>query len=215
MPPQQSEQLPSVVENEAQCSKPVKDELLDVSVGPHPRTKASHGVKDENESETTRPTDSLQFPAFPVIRHDGLNGTEWSLFNCGQIPIQTLSMDHQQTLVEKRVCRFCGRMFSRDCDLIRHMDDIHMGERAFKCYCCDKEFAQRNHLAIHLRIHTGERPHTCPFCQKSFAQRSNLKVHLRTHTGEKPYFCKTCGKMVAHSYHLKICSLKEASRKIF
>lgn len=214
LPPQQSDQLPSVEENEAQCSQHVKDELLDVSVGPHPKTEASHGVKDENESETTRPTDSLQFPAFPVTLHDGWNGTEWNLFNCDQIPIQTLSMEHQQTFVEKRVCRFCGRIFSRDCDLIRHMDDIHMGERAFKCYNCDKEFAQRNHLAIHLRIHTGERPHTCPFCKKSFAQRSNLKVHLRTHTGEKPYFCKTCGKMVAHSYHLKTCSLKEARRKI-
>lgn len=211
LPSQQSDQLPSVEENEAQCSQHVKDELVDVSISPHPRAEASHGVKDGYESETTRPTDSQQFPTFHVTLNDG---TEWNLLNCGQTPIQAFSMEHQQTFMEKRVCRFCGQIFSRDCDLIRHMDEIHMGERAFKCSNCDKEFAQRNHLAIHLRIHTGEKPHTCPFCKKSFAQRSNLNVHLRTHTGEKPYFCQTCGKMVAHSYHLKTCSLKEARGKL-
>lgn len=212
MPSQQSDQLDSVEENEAQCSQHVKDELADVSISPHPRPQASHGVKDGYESETTRPSDSQQSSAFRVTPDDGWKGTEWNLSNCGQTPIQTFSLE--QTLVEQRLCRFCGQIFSRDCDLMRHMDKIHKGKRAFKCPNCDKEFARRNHLAIHLRIHTGERPHTCPFCKKSFAQRSNLNVHLRTHTGEKPYFCKTCGKMVAHSYHLKTCSLREARGKL-
>lgn len=214
MPSQQSNQLPSVEENEAQCSQHLKDELVDVSISPHPMAEASRGVKDGNESETAAPTDSQQFPAFCVTLNDGWNGTEWNLLNGGQSPIQAFLMDREQALVEERACRFCGQTFSRDCDLIRHMDEVHMGERAFQCSNCDKEFSRRSHLALHLRIHTGERPHTCPFCKKSFAQRSNLNVHLRTHTGEKPYFCKTCGKMVAHSYHLKMCSLKEARGKL-
>ncbi|XP_070697529.1 zinc finger protein OZF-like [Pempheris klunzingeri] len=116
----------------------------------------------------------------------------------------------EQAQKEKRACRFCGRLFNRDSDLIRHVDETHMGERAFKCPECDKRFARRDHLGVHLRIHTGEKPHQCPFCRKLFAQSSNLKVHLRVHTGEKPYFCKSCGKMVAHSYHLKTCGLTDA-----
>lgn len=216
-PSQQPDQLPRVEEEEeAQGSQYVKDELLDVSISPHPTDESSHGVKDGYESETTRPTDYQRFPAFSVSVKEEWNRSGWDLLDRRPGCLETVSMDHEQTLVEKRVCRVCGRMFSRDCDLIRHMDEVHMGERAFKCSSCGKEFARRNHLAIHLRIHTGERPHTCPFCKKSFAQRSNLNVHLRTHTGEKPYFCKTCGKMVAHSYHLKTCSLREArGKKLF
>ncbi|CAG00298.1 unnamed protein product, partial [Tetraodon nigroviridis] len=194
LPSQQSDQLPSVEENEAQCSQHIKDELVDVSVCPHPKADASRDGKDGYESETSHSTDSQQFDALRVTLNDRWTGAEWNLVNCGQSPIQAISMEREQTFLEQRMCRFCGQIFSRDCDLIRHMDEIHMGERAFKCSSCDKEFARRNHLAIHLRIHTGERPHTCPFCKKSFAQRSNLNVHLRTHTGEKPYFCKTCGK---------------------
>lgn len=214
LPRQQSDQPPtSVEESEAQCSQHIKDELVDVSICPHPKAEASR-VKDGYESGASRPTDSQRFSAFRVTLDDRWAGAEWNLLNCGRSPVRANSMEREQTFLEKRVCRVCGQIFSRDCDLIRHMDEIHMGERAFKCSNCDKEFARRNHLAIHLRIHTGERPHTCPFCKRAFAQRSNLNVHLRTHTGEKPYFCKSCGKMVAHSYHLKICSLKEAKGKL-
>lgn len=212
-PSQEPDQLPSVEDEEAQGSQYVKDELLDVSISPQPTDESSHGGKDGYESETSRPTDYQPFPAFSVSVKEEWNRSGWDLLDRRPGRLETVSMDHEQTLVEKRVCRVCGRMFSRDCDLIRHMDEVHMGERAFKCSSCGKEFARRNHLAIHLRIHTGERPHTCPFCKKSFAQRSNLNVHLRTHTGEKPYFCKTCGKMVAHSYHLKTCSLRDARGK--
>uniref|UniRef100_A0A667WRY5 Zinc finger protein 239-like n=1 Tax=Myripristis murdjan TaxID=586833 RepID=A0A667WRY5_9TELE len=115
----------------------------------------------------------------------------------------------KKNYIHEKACRFCGKHFSRDSDLIRHVDESHTGEKAFKCPECDKEFARRDHLAVHLRIHTGEKPHSCPFCGKSFAQSSNLNVHMRMHTGEKPYFCKTCGKMVAHSYHLKTCGMTE------
>lgn len=206
------DQHPIVEEEEAPGSQHVKDERVDVSISPRLK-ESSDGVKDGYESETTGSTDHQQFPVFSTKPNDEWDGTEWSSLDCGDSHIETVPMDQEQLLVEERACHVCGRMFSRDCDLIRHMDEIHMGERAFKCSSCDKEFAQRNHLTLHLRIHTGERPHACPFCKKSFAQRSNLNVHLRTHTGEKPYFCHTCGKMVAHSSHLKICSLREAKGK--
>lgn len=210
-PSQQPEQLPSVEEEDAaQGSQYVKEELADVSISPPPTDEPRQGVKDGYESGTTRPTDCQRRPAFRVPVNEEWKRSGWDLL---ERRWETVAMEHEQTLVEKGVCRVCGRRFSRDCDLIRHMAEIHTGERAFKCPSCGKEFARRNHLAIHLRIHTGERPHACPFCQRSFAQRSNLNVHLRTHTGEKPYFCKSCGKMVAHSYHLKTCSLREARGK--
>uniref|UniRef100_A0A671XDQ0 C2H2-type domain-containing protein n=1 Tax=Sparus aurata TaxID=8175 RepID=A0A671XDQ0_SPAAU len=143
---------------------------------------------------------------------------------------------------EEKTCRFCGKGFKMDSHLIRHVHQSHNGHKAFKCLKCNKEFEQRYHLIVHVRIHTGEKPfscdycdktfvqnssrlthmrvHTgekpyfcCPYCKKLFAQSSNLYVHLRQHTGEKPYFCKSCGKMVAHSSHLKICGAREPKVK--
>lgn len=120
-------------------------------------------------------------------------------------------MEQGEAQKDTKACRVCGEQFDRDSDLVRHMDENHMGEKAFKCSDCDKAFVCRDHLAAHLRIHTGERPHKYPFCRKAFTQRSNLIVHVRIHTGEKPYFCKSCGRMVPYSYHLKTCSMREAN----
>lgn len=208
LPSQQPAQLPLVEKNETHDSQPIKEEL-DISIIAHMKDDPSEDVKVRlTESKTTAQTDCQQIPFFSSITatpSDELDGIDGSLS----------SMEQEHTQMDKRDCRVCGKQFRRDCELIRHMDKIHMGEKAFECSNCDKKFARREHLAVHLRIHTGERPHKCHLCTKTFTQSSSLKVHLRTHTGEKPYFCKLCGKMVAHSYHLKTCGTKEGKVRSF
>uniref|UniRef100_A0A3B5MCF4 C2H2-type domain-containing protein n=1 Tax=Xiphophorus couchianus TaxID=32473 RepID=A0A3B5MCF4_9TELE len=121
-----------------------------------------------------------------------------------------VSLVRPEHVLDSKSCRLCGVSFIRDCDLIRHVDESHAGQKAFKCFECHKEFARKDSLTLHLRVHTGEKPHRCPFCGKFFTQTSNLRVHMRKHTGEKPYYCSSCGKMVAHSYHLKTCSRRSS-----
>ncbi|XP_034753298.1 zinc finger protein 271-like isoform X1 [Etheostoma cragini] len=163
--------------------------------------------KDANvrltESDKTAQSDCQLFPAFGSIPLT-LNDDQ----SIGS-PSDTALTEQEQAQRDEKACRFCGKQFNRDSDLIRHVSKIHMTAKAFKCSECDKEFACRGHLDAHSRIHRGEKPHKCSFCRKSFAQKSNLNVHLRLHTGEKPYFCKTCGKMVTYSYHLQTCGMKE------
>lgn len=195
-------------ENKTHDSERVKEEQMDLCIIPDLEGDSSVDVKVRlTESETTTQRDRQVFPTFSTMTST-LNGD----YECnGSDGSSSRGPSHgdgayEQAQRDKKACRFCGKLFNKDSDLMRHMDEIHMGERALKCFHCDKEFARRDYLALHLRIHTGEKPHKCPFCKKSFSQKSNLNVHLRVHTGEKPYFCNSCGKRVAHRYHLKSCA---------
>ena len=67
-------------------------------------------------------------------------------------------------------------------------------QKRFSCRSCDKTYAHRSSLSIHMRSHTGKKPHRCPYCQKAFSQSGNMKTHVRTHTNERPYDCEFCQK---------------------
>lgn len=112
---------------------------------------------------------------------------------------------HLQTHTDVRFCHVCCSCFGRDIDLVRHVEEMHPGEKPFKCHVCGKVFGRREHLTLHSRTHTGEKPYQCPFCDKSFTQSAYLCVHKRTHTGEKPYCCTICGKRFYTSSALKNC----------
>lgn len=114
-------------------------------------------------------------------------------------------VDLEQPPREEKTCRFCGKNFKKDSILIRHVDQSHDGQKAFKCMKCNKEFEQRHQLILHIRIHTGEKPFSCDFCGKSFSQNSARIVHMRVHTGERPYLCKKCGKSFPSGKHFKYC----------
>lgn len=52
-----------------------------------------------------------------------------------------------------------------------------------------KEDVQRHHI-----VHSGIKAHACPICEKRFAMKSSLKIHLLTHTKEPPRACDECGR---------------------
>ncbi|NXE44424.1 ZSC30 protein, partial [Ptilorrhoa leucosticta] len=49
-------------------------------------------------------------------------------------------------------------------------------------------------LVVPEQLHDGEKPYKCLECGKSFRWRSSLSRHRRIHTGERPYECGECGK---------------------
>jgi len=117
----------------------------------------------------------------------------------------------------KFACRVCGKSFSLQRLLNRHMK-CHSDTKRYLCTFCGKGFNDTFDLKRHTRTHTGVRPYKCNLCEKSFTQRCSLeshclKVHGVAHQYEykqrrsKVYVCEDCGfttkEPEVHYVHLK------------
>ncbi|KAM4584564.1 uncharacterized protein PAE49_004075 isoform 2-T2 [Odontesthes bonariensis] len=55
----------------------------------------------------------------------------------------------------------------------------------YVCPTCGKVFSQNQGLKRHLMIHSGKRPFKCFTCGRGFTQSGNLKTHMRVHEDKK------------------------------
>ena len=116
---------------------------------------------------------------------------EYQCSDCGQQFCQKSSLTKHQAICKLYIssreggdsltCRGCGQKFSDFKKLRLH--SLHstscmmLGDKAFPCKECDKQFRTEKRLNIHMRVHTGETPYHCNNCPRKFKYLSHLKNH--------------------------------------
>jgi len=105
---------------------------------------------------------------------------------------------HSEVL-EKLSCSVCGKDFTRERYLLRHMQ-LHSGN-CYTCQECGKNFRTLQYLNKHiLAVYVKEKNHVCSNCGKTFATKQCLNAHMYVHSDERPFYCETCG----HSFKQKL-----------
>ena len=50
-----------------------------------------------------------------------------------------------------KTCQECGKAFPTASKMMRHFTSVHQGLKQFKCSVCDKRYAQKGHMNLHIK----------------------------------------------------------------
>ena len=88
-------------------------------------------------------------------------------------------------------CESCDLVFPHKYAMKRHMNRKHQADPRFRCESCGKFCEDSRSLREHMNMH-GDPQYFCKFCGKALRSMKSLKNHERIHTGENPYKCEFC-----------------------
>lgn len=110
--------------------------------------------------------------------------------------------EDEDNLEGKYICDWCPAKFDNR-SAARIHETSHKGDD-FKCYVCEKLYADRYSLRYHLRTHGIGRQIRCEYCNKSFSKPSRLEAHVKSHHNNiRDFKCSECDKAFKTAIHLK------------
>jgi len=107
-------------------------------------------------------------------------------------------------------CTVCNKRFATKGNLSVHIQ-MHTEQKSYSCPECEKCYNSSNSLRQHMYIHSSK--YKCSECGKCFHSNCALKIHRRTHSGAKLFECRVCSKRFAHGGHLTVHSRSHSGEK--
>ena len=75
-------------------------------------------------------------------------------------------------------CPDCGKVMSHRASLQRHINDVHLKLKPWKCQLCSTTFTRKRNLVNHVKmLHVAKRSVVCRFCGASFSNDSHRTLH--------------------------------------
>ncbi|CAI9733350.1 zinc finger 473 [Octopus vulgaris] len=105
--------------------------------------------------------------------------------------VQQLPQENYYDSSRPYICNVCGRTFSRNGDLTRHMRSHP--ESAYDCKECLKALTERQDASAQGKVQSAPL-YKCNVCGKTFSNNSYFERHQKQHSQEKPFSCDVCGK---------------------
>ena len=112
-------------------------------------------------------------------------------------------------------CPTCESKFSSNCNLQKHIKNIHLKQTTYQCTQCVSKFSSNCNLQTHIKtVHLKLKNFQCDQCEAKFSQNGNLIAHINSvHLKQVNYQCDQCESKFSencnlqthiHTVHLKL-----------
>ena len=115
-------------------------------------------------------------------------------------------------------CQICDYIMVKGADLYWHMKDIHLEQRPYGCWSCEKNFQTDHDWLNHMNAMHRVKAYKCTQCLYSASVESRILEHVCTHATQK-FECASCEmklstKVALHRHTLLHLSKEEFLRVI-
>ena len=116
---------------------------------------------------------------------------------CGDFTCCDFQNNTMDPATGENKCDYCGKGFSLQSNLKRHIRRIHVSNEPVKksvvCSVCDYKCRDNYQLTVHLRTHSKEKLFNCSYCEFISSRKEDCRRHMKKCQGPK-YKCTSCGK---------------------